>query len=129
MGTGIRLTWECECEGLRIDCMEMEENGNVKIYSRSSLLVTLLRTHVQKMVLSCHLGWMNRRRSCLQKCGSQEHISLITIIFSFNEFAFTVQVKHKINSIQILGYDCIYVFYDWPFPHMCTLQRISLFPF
>ena len=30
MGTGIRLTWECECEGLRIDCMEMEENGNVK---------------------------------------------------------------------------------------------------
>jgi len=42
--------------------------------------------------LSCHLGWMNRRRFCLQKSGSQEHISLITIMFCFNEFTFTVQV-------------------------------------
>ena len=24
-------------------------------------------------LLSCHLGWMNRRRFCLQKGGSQEH--------------------------------------------------------
>ena len=30
------------------------------------------------VLLSCHLGWMNRRRFCLQKGGSQEHISLIT---------------------------------------------------
>jgi len=29
-------------------------------------------------------------------------------MFCFNEFAFTVQVKHKINSIQILGF--IYIF-------------------
>ena len=36
--------------------------------------------------------------------GSQEHISLIIIMFCFNEFAFTVQVKHKINSTQILGF-------------------------
>jgi len=28
------------------------------------------------VLLSCHLGWMNRRRFCLQKRGSQEHISL-----------------------------------------------------
>ena len=41
--------------------------------------------------LSCHLGWMNRRRFCLQKGGNQEHISLITIMFCFHEFAFTVQ--------------------------------------
>ena len=41
------------------------------------------------------------RRFCLQKGGSQEHISLITIMFCFNEFASTVQVNHKINSIQI----------------------------
>ena len=45
--------------------------------------------------LAATLGWMNRRRFCLKKGGSQEHISLITIMFCFNEFAFTVQVKHK----------------------------------
>ena len=27
------------------------------------------------VLLSCHLAWMNRRRFCLQKGGSQEHIS------------------------------------------------------
>jgi len=32
--------------------------------------------------------------------GSEEHISLITVMFSFNEFAFTVQVEHKINSVD-----------------------------
>ena len=45
----------------------------------------------------------------------------------FNEFAFTIQVKHKINSRpkQILGFIliCLY-FCDWPFPHMCNLQRM-----
>jgi len=38
-------------------------------------------------LFSCHLGWMNRRRFCLLKGGSQEHISLIAIRFCFNEFA------------------------------------------
>ena len=47
---------------------------------------------------------MNRRRFGLQKGGSQEHISLITMMFCFNKFAFIVQVKHKINSTQILGF-------------------------
>jgi len=47
------------------------------------------------------LGWMNRRRFCLQKGGSQEHISLITIMFCSNAFAFTVYVKHKINSTHL----------------------------
>jgi len=42
--------------------------------------------------ISCHLGWMNRRRFCLQKGGSQK-FCLINIMFCFNEFAFTVQVK------------------------------------
>jgi len=48
-------------------------------------------------------------------------------MFCFNEFAFTVQVKQKINSTQILGFTliCMFVFYDWPFPHMCTLQRMQ----
>jgi len=39
-------------------------------------------------------------------------------MFCFNEFAFTVQVKHKINSIQILGFILMFVLYDWPFPHV-----------
>jgi len=39
----------------------------------------------------------------------------------------------KINSTQILGFILImFVFCDWPFPHMCTLQRMPpislLFP-
>jgi len=34
---------------------------------------------------------MNRRRFGLQKCGSQEHISLITIMFCFSEFASWLQ--------------------------------------
>jgi len=42
-------------------------------------------------------------------------------MFCFNEFAFTVQVKHKINSTQILGFIFMSVFYDWPFPHVCRL--------
>jgi len=33
------------------------------------------------VLLSYHFGLMNRRRFCLQKGGSQEHISLITIMF------------------------------------------------
>jgi len=36
--------------------------------------------------------------------SSQKYISLITIMFCFNDLAFTVQVKHKINSIQIVGF-------------------------
>jgi len=47
---------------------------------------------------------MNRRRFGLQKGGSQEHISLLTIMFRFNKIAFTVQVKHKINNTEILGF-------------------------
>jgi len=39
------------------------------------------------VLLSCHFGWKNRRRFCLQKGGSQEHISLITIMFCFNRDA------------------------------------------
>jgi len=46
-------------------------------------------------------------------------------MFCFNGFAFTVQVKNKINSTQILGFILMFLFYDWPFPHMCTLQRMQ----
>ena len=38
-------------------------------------------------------------------------IQPITIMFRFNKFAFTVQVKHIINSTQILGFIlmCLYI--------------------
>jgi len=32
-------------------------------------------------------------------------------MFCFNEFAFTVQVKHKINSTQILGFILIRLYF------------------
>jgi len=66
---------------------------------------------VHSRAVQCHLGWRNRRRLCLQKGGRKEHISLITIMFCFNEFAFTVQVKHKIKIVHkflaLFGYVCI----------------------
>jgi len=76
------------------------------------------------VLLSCHLGWMNRRRFCLQKGGRQEHISLSTILFCFNEFAFTIQVKHKINSIQILDFILICLYFTTGHFHTCTLQSM-----
>jgi len=78
----------------------------------------------QYVLLSCHLGWMNRRRFCLQKGGSQEHICLITIMFCFNEFAFTVQVIHKINCIQILVFILICLYFTTGHFHTCTLRRM-----
>ena len=56
---------------------------------------------------------------------SQEHICLVTVVLCFNDFAFTVQVKHKINSIHVLCFILISLFfYEWPFLHMYTLQRM-----
>jgi len=66
---------------------------------------------------------MNRRRFCLQKGGNLEHISLITMMFCFNEFAFTVQVKHKINSIQILGFILICLYFTTSHFHTCVLCK------
>jgi len=62
-----------------------------------------MRSHLGKYVLGCHLSVNKISSYSSNQGGSQEHISLITM-FCFNEFAFTVQVKHKINSIQILGF-------------------------
>jgi len=147
-------------------------------------------TKDSQYVLDCHLGWINW--FCLQKgsTGSQEHISLITIMFCnfcFNEFAFsaltllvgwqeghpasdlhtaqlmplpltvtcfskiqtgvaflvpaylgsprkmavkrvcvcefafTVQVKHKINSTQIQGFILICLYFMPCHFHTCTL--------
>jgi len=80
---------------------------------------------ITKYVLGSHLS-VNKISSYSSNQGGrkEEHISLITIVFCFNAFAFTVYVKHKINSTQILGFILICLFYDWPFAHMCTLQRM-----
>ena len=67
----------------------------------------------------------NECKFYLQKGGSQEHISLITIMFCFNEFAFTVQVKHKINRTQILGVILI-CFY---FTTVHFAKNVAYFPF
>jgi len=47
----------------------------------------------------------------------------------FNDIAFTVQVKHKINSTQMIGFTLMFVFYDWPFPHVYFAKNIAYFPF
>ena len=91
---------------------------------------TLYIIPIKDDLLSCHFGWMNRRRFSLQKGGSQEHISLITIMFCFNEFAFTVHVKHRRNSIQILGFILICLYFTTVHFHTCVLcKEYSLFPF
>jgi len=48
-------------------------------------------------------------------------------MFCFNEFAFTAQVKQKKNKWYTNSwlYFDMFVFYDWPFPHMRTLQRMQ----
>jgi len=65
---------------------------------------------------------MNRRRFGLQKGEkvSQEHMSLITIMFCFNEFAFIVQVKHKINSTQIFGFILICFYFTTGHFYTCV---------
>jgi len=73
---------------------------------------------------------MNRRRFCLQKGGSEEHISLINTMFCFNEFAFTVQVKHKINSTQILGFILMVCILRLAIStHVYFAKNVAYFPF
>ena len=61
--------------------------------------------------------------------GSQVHISLIAIMFCFNEFAFTVQVKHKINSILILGFILICLYFTTAIStHVYFAKNVAYFP-
>ena len=46
-------------------------------------------------------------------------------MFCFNEFAFTVQVIHKINSTHILGFILICLYFTTGHLHTCTLQRMQ----
>ena len=51
-------------------------------------------------------------------------------MFCFNEFAFTVQVKRKINSKQILGFILICLYFTTGHFHTCVLcKERSLFAF
>ena len=51
-------------------------------------------------------------------------------MFCFNEYAFTVEVKHKINSTQILGFILICLYFTTGHFHTCVLgKECSLFAF
>jgi len=51
-------------------------------------------------------------------------------MFCFNEFAFTVQVEHKTNSTQILGFILICLYFTTGHFQKCVLcKECSLFPF
>jgi len=49
----------------------------------------------RKYVLGCHLGWMNRR-FCIQKGGSQEHISSVLLVIG------QLRVQRNVNELIIL---------------------------
>jgi len=49
-------------------------------------------------------------------------------MFCFNEFAFIVQVKHEINSIQILGFILICLYFTTGHFHTCV-ECIAYFRF
>jgi len=54
------------------------------------------------------------------------------LMFSFNEFAFTVQVKHKINSIQILGFILICLYFTtghFHSTHVYFAKNVAYFPY
>ena len=46
-------------------------------------------------------------------------------MFCFNEFAFTVQFKHKINSTEILGFILICFYFTTGHFHTCALQKMQ----
>ena len=50
-------------------------------------------------------------------------------MFCFNEFAFTVQVKHKNKQYtnSWLYFD-MFVFYHWLFPHVYFAKNVAYFP-
>jgi len=57
-------------------------------------------------------------------------LHITTLTTGFNEFAFTAQVKHKINSTQILGCILICLYFTTGHFHTCVLcKECSLFPF
>jgi len=65
----------------------------------------------------------DRNLLSIQPNWQQTHIALITVMFCFNEFAFTTQFKQYVSSWL---YFYMFVFYDWPHLHMCTLQHVHI---
>ena len=67
-----------------------------------------------------HLGWMNRRRFCLQKGGCQEHISLITI----RNYKETSNKPSGFAVALLISFSC--VFAQFPAPCVwCIHQRVQ----
>ena len=50
-------------------------------------------------------------------------------MFCFNEFEFTVQVKHKINSTQILGFIWICLYFTTGHFTRVFAKNVAYFPF
>ena len=71
--------------------------------------------------LGCHLS-VNKFSYSSNQSGSEEHICLITLMFCFNEFAFTVQVEHKISTTPFLDFILICLYFTASHFHTCTLQ-------
>jgi len=49
-------------------------------------------------------------------------------MFCFNEFAFTVQVKHEIISTQILGFILLCLYFTTGHFHMYFPKNVAYFP-
>ena len=93
---------------LKVDCCRQNENDIIVIKEIFYLLSPFCKQNFLLFIQP--------------KC-SEEHISLITIMFCFNEFAFTVQVKHKINSTQILGFILICFYFTTGHLHTRVLCK------
>ena len=72
--------------------------------------------------LGCHLSVNKISFYSSNQSGSEEHISLITVMFCFNQFAFTVQVEHKISTTPFFGFILICLYFTAGHFHTCTLQ-------
>ena len=74
-----------------------------------------------------------KRFSCILEAPYIIHIYIPIkndTVFCFNEFAFTVQVKHNINNKQIIGFILICLYFTTGHFHTCLLcNECSLFPF
>ena len=93
----LTISW-CEDSG----CFppEASETRGIRWYDRVRNEEVLQRTGLTSLshllyVLGCHLSVNQISYSSNQGGSYEKHISLITIMFCFNEFAFTVQVKQK----------------------------------
>ena len=93
-----------------------------------------IKPRICVLFILCLTWTVNAKSSPIHptKVAAKNIISLITsgLMFCFNEFAFTAQVKQKINSIQILGFILIYLYFTTGHFLACVLcKECSQFSF